>query len=359
MSGMRESPAAAPVKAARGYAGPPAPDGTGRGRAAKALLAAGKPAQLSFLAGLVVIFVIPALVPSAGLYFWETVVIAVVFASSVNLLVGYSGVISFGQAAFYGTGAYVAAQSATAVPVVVAVLLSGAFAGLAGLVVGVIARRATGVAFAMSTLAVAELAYVYASQSSTFGGETGESVTVPGWLLEGNNLWYLVCGFALLCMLALYVVARSPMGYTLRAMRDDRVRLTHLGTDVQWLRIWAFTISCAVAGIAGGLYAFASQTIDPSILNWSNSGQPIVMSLVGGISYFAGPGIGAVILTYVSQQLTATTYYDIILGVVLLVIVLGAPQGLLGLARPAWQRAAGLKPRLTAAGRKGRSSGED
>jgi branched-chain amino acid transport system permease protein len=219
------------------------------------------------------------------------------------------------------------------------------------LVVAIITIRTKGVAFAMVTLAVGQVLFVFVFQTDMFGGEGGLVTQLPT-SLGPKKLWYLIAGLAVLTIVALRLIVSSPLGLILTAMREDVVRLQFLGVDPRRVRVVAFTIAGAAAGLAGALYACAAFFVAPEALSWTRSGEPIIMALLGGIHSFYGPVVGAFALTGLTRVLSDTTSaYPLVLGIILISIVLIAPKGILGLVKQlglsTWVR------------RKGRGSDED
>jgi branched-chain amino acid transport system permease protein len=290
----------------------------------------------------VVVFVVvlPQYVTIGDLYFWETAAVAVLFATSTNLLFGQAGIPSFGQAAFFAVGAYTAALAAqNDWPVVPALLLGIALAAAAAGVAGVLAWRVTGLAFSMLTLAISQSLYTIAIKNDTLGGFNGISgfsitsiagidVTDPGYL------WYATAVIVALGCLAFWVITRSSFGQTLRCIRENPSRALFLGVNVRAYRALAFTLAGAGAGLAGGVSAYTSQVVTPNAAYWTESATPVIMLVLGGIGYFLGPAVGAIILTALLHKLTDITHaYILYVGLLLYAVLLFLPQGLLSLPR--------------------------
>ncbi len=298
----------------------------------RALAAAG----LLALGVLVVVW--PRIIGSGSLFFWETTAIAVLFATSVNLLFGSGGIPSFGQAAFYGAGAYAVAEAAShAWPVPLALLLAVAVAGALALLTSLLTWRATGLAFAMLTLAIAQAIYTLVVQVSWLGGYNGiPGISAPDLaginFFNPANLWYLDVICVAIGMLVFWRVTHSPFGHTLNSIREDPVRAAFLGVNIRAYRAVAFTIAGCGAGLAGGMFAYVNQVVTPDNLYWTQSATPIIMLLLGGITYYWGPAVGAVLLSALLNYLTqATTNYLLYIGLLLLAVLIVMPQGLLSL----------------------------
>lgn len=284
------------------------------------------------------VFVIPHIASSSALVIWQTAVAAILFATSVNLLFGTAGIPSFGQAAFYGAGAYTVGMTAAhSWNVLLALGLAIAVSGAMALAMSLFAWRTTGLAFAMLTLAIAQGIYTLVVEVSTFGGYNGLLGIVPPKLgpidlVQPTTLWYFDVVCAGLGVGALWLISRSPFSLTLNAIREDPVRTTFLGINVRLYRVGAFVIAGACAGLAGALFAYSNGLVTPSELSWNQSATPIIMLLIGGTTYFWGPAVGAVFLTWFLHYLTnLTTNYLLYLGLILMAVLVLLPHGLLSL----------------------------
>lgn len=291
------------------------------------------------LAALAVLLIAwPTLIGNGQLFFWDTAVIAVLFATSVNLLFGSAGIPSFGQAAFYGVGAYAVAKvAAHSWPVPAALVLALVVGGVVAFVTSLITWRATGLTFAMLTLAIAQALYTLAEKLSWLGGYNGiPGVSAPNlWGInfsDATSLWYLNVVWVALGLLAFWRIRRSPFGHTLNAVRQDPVRAAFLGVNVRAYRAVAFTLAGCGAGLAGGLFAYSNQIVSPDNLYWTESATPIIMLLLGGINYFWGPAVGALLLSALLNYLNqVTTSYLLYIGILMLVVLLVLPEGVLSI----------------------------
>lgn len=294
------------------------------------------------LAGLAVLVVLvaiwPRVISSGQLFFWNTTIIAVLFATSVNLLFGSAGIPSFGQAAFYGIGAYTVAKVAgDSWPAPAALVLAVAVGGVVAFATSLITWRTTGLAFAMLTLAIAQAIYTLVVKVNWLGGYNGiPGISLPSlWginFLNAANLWYFNAIWVAVGLAGFWRIRRSPFGHTLNAIRQDPVRAAFLGVNVRAYRAVAFTLAGCGAGLAGGLFAYTNQIVAPSNLYWTESATPIIMLLLGGIAYFWGPAVGAVLLSALLNYLNqVTTSYLFYIGILLLVVLLVLPQGVLSI----------------------------
>lgn len=288
--------------------------------------------------------VILAVIPLAASRYVTTtlteILIIAVFAMSLDLLVGYAGLVSLGHAAFFGIAAYTAGLlSPYGSAAVLLALPAGIAAGTAAaLIVGVFALRAAGVYFLMLTLAFAQMAFAVAHQWAALTGGTNGLSGIPRPVLPGVDLgatvpfYYLVL---LTCSLAAAVLARvtvSPFGAALAGVRVNELRMRALGFNTFRIKLTAFVIAGAAAGLSGVLYAYYNGFVSPDVLHWTTSGQVLIMVLLGGAGTLAGPAVGAAVVL-LGQNLASsyTERWTLILGAAFIVAVRAAPRGLLGL----------------------------
>lgn len=299
------------------------------------------------LALLVLLAAAPAWLAVTWLLELQAVLGLAVFAVATNLLLGYGGLVSFGQAAFYGVGSYTVAATWMhwRVPFWIAFIGAPILAAFAAFLVGLIALRARKLYFALLTLAFSQLFYVIAEQQYNFtGGANGIfGAMIPPALARPDAGYWFVLGIAVLALLALWKVTESPFGLVLRATRENRTRADALGVNVFGHQLLAFVISGFFCGLAGALYVVHNQNAYPELLNWVKSGDPVIMAVIGGMYTFLGPALGAFIFHIAEQYLvTVTKDWQLILGLVLLGIMLFMPDGVLGRLRRIH-----LPPRLT------------
>ena len=287
---------------------------------------------------LAAIGLIPLLANGSALYFWETVAIQMLYATSVNLLLGYAGIPSFGQAAFFGAGAYVAALlGPLGWPVPLVVLAAMLVAGLIAAGSGLITSRVGGLAFSMLTLAIAQALYTLVFHSTFLGGENGFPGLRPaplGPIDFGDRTvyWFLVVVFVAAGMLAYWVIVRSPFGYALKAIRHNPGRATYLGIDVRRYVVATFVMAGCGGGLAGAIFAFANQIVTPDVLFWTRSGDPIIMGIIGGRHAFLGPMLGAFLYTVLTRQLSeVTSNFMLVIGIVFMFFLVALPEGLVRL----------------------------
>jgi branched-chain amino acid transport system permease protein len=274
------------------------------------------------------------------LYLAIKIMVWALFATSFNLVLGYGGMMSFGHAAFFGIGAYTCALLLVRAgcPLVLAFLAAPLVAAMAGLIIGFFSVRIKGVFyFATITLSFAQLAFIIAFKwrSFTYGDDGIQGIPVPD--LISTDITYIRYYFfalfvTLACYYLLWKIVRSPFGMMLKSLKENPERAEFIGIKVERYRLIAFVISAFFSGIAGVLYTFMETAIAPDILFWSMSGEVILMGLLGGMSLFLGPTVGAAIMVLLNTYITSyTEYWGLVLGVVLILIVLFFPKGVGGL----------------------------
>jgi branched-chain amino acid transport system permease protein len=293
---------------------------------------------------LALLAVFPTIAASTGGDFYITlasrILIFALAATSLNLILGFGGMVSFGHAAFIGLGAYtvaIAMQEGLASAWVawpLAMLVSAAFA----LLVGAISLRTQGVYFIMITLAFAQMLYFLVVSLKAYGGDDGltmamRSRVVPGVdLAVDRHFYYVTLG---LVGGALWLVARllnARFGHTLQAIRENEVRMLAIGFPVYRYKLVAFTLAGALAGLAGALMANLGGFVSPALMQWSQSGMLMIMVILGGVGYLYGGLVGAVFFLLLEELLSHyTIHWQLGLGAVLLLVVMVAPNGLASL----------------------------
>ena len=272
------------------------------------------------------------------------VLIFAIFASSLNLLVGYAGLPSLGHAAFFGGGAYAAAIAAQRLGTDELVVSLGAAVGAAALlalVVGFLAVRALGIFFLMLTLALAQMVFAIAFQATDLtGGSNGFSgvhrpVLFGVDLAAASDLYILVCVVALGVALLLWRIATSSYGRALVGVRENERRMRALGYDTRTLKLSAFVLAGALAGVAGALSAYEFRFVSPNDVALGTSVAGFVMVLVGGAGTLVGPIVGAAVVLTIERVLPAQVPAQLVLGAVFIAFVVFARQGIVGAVRRA------------------------
>jgi branched-chain amino acid transport system permease protein len=298
-------------------------------------------ARLSRLAWLVGLAVLIA-APFIGLYpvFMMKALCFAIFACAFNLLLGYTGLLSFGHAAYLGAAAYVTGwlvRSAGWTPEL-GILGGMATGAVLGAIVGAIAIRRQGIYFAMITLAMAQMIYFVWLQAPFTGGEDGLQ-GVPRGKLFGliplqNDLamYFLVLAFFVAVFLAVIRIVHSPYGQILKAIRENEPRAISLGYDVDRYKLLAFVLSTALAGLAGALKTVALGFATLSDAHWSLSGEVVLMTLLGGMGTFAGPVIGAFTIIGLQNFLAdrVGSWVTVIIGAIFVICVVGFRRGFVG-----------------------------
>jgi branched-chain amino acid transport system permease protein len=262
------------------------------------------------------------------------VLIATLFATSLQFILGPGGMTSFGHAAYFGVGAYAAALAFKhGWPMPAALALAPAAALVAALFLGAFAVRLAGVYLAMLTLAFAQIVWSVAFQwDAVTGGSNGlVGIWPPEWLGGRERFYLFTLVLVAAALLLLARIGSAPFGFALRATRDSALRAASVGIDVRATQWRAFALSGGFAGLAGGLYAFSKGSISPETLAIPRSVDALVMVLLGGLNALAGPLIGAATFTWMQDELArATDYWRAATGAVILLIVLAFPHGIGG-----------------------------
>jgi branched-chain amino acid transport system permease protein len=263
-----------------------------------------------------------------------------IYAMSLDLLMGYAGMVSFGHAAFFGIGGYVAALALGGQPGVLAALVWPALAAAAAaLAIGFFSTRVSGVYFIMLTLAFAQMFHAYAFQAGWLGAEDGMTGVPRPALLgvatgEGWAFHLYVVGLAALAAVVLWRVVRSPFGHVLAGIHENEARMEAVGYPVRRYKLVAFVIAGALAGVAGSLYAQLSGSITPDAFFWTTSGEALLMVIIGGTGTLGGAVVGAA--AFILLQSLVSTYTErwmLILGATFILLVLFAPGGIVGALR--------------------------
>jgi branched-chain amino acid transport system permease protein len=298
--------------------------------------------------GLVVLLLAVLAFPAAfGRYpvkLLQEILIWGIYAMSLDLLMGYAGMVSFGHSAFFGVGGYVAALTlrgggGAGGDVLGALLLPAAAGALAALVIGFFSIRVSGVYFIMLTLAFSQMFHAYAFQTAWLGAEDGITGVPRPSLLgvptgEGFAFHVYVVGIAALAAILLRRVVRSPFGHVLAGIHENEGRMEAIGYPVRRYKLLAFVLAGMLAGVAGSLYAQFSGSITPDAFFWTTSGEALLMVIIGGTGTLGGAVLGAA--AFILLQSLVSTYTErwmLILGVTFILFVLLAPGGMVGALR--------------------------
>ncbi|MFT7722314.1 MAG: branched-chain amino acid ABC transporter permease [Roseateles sp.] len=316
------------------------------------------------LLGYVALFAAIALLPAVGAYpiFVMKVMCYALFACAFNLLIGFTGLLSFGHAAFLGMAAYTAghALKVWGLPAPLGLLAGTGAAALTGLVFGLLAIRRSGIYFSMITLALAQMLYFFFLQASFTGGEDGLQAVPRGSFLgldlaNDLTLYYVVLAIFIAAFWLIYRIVHSPFGQVLTSIRENEARATSLGYDTAQFKLLAFVLSAALAGLAGATKTLVLGFATLTDAIWTTSGLVILMTLVGGMGTLVGPMVGALVIIALENkigdlggflaQLTGIAWFNglgesvsLVTGLIFIVCVLAFRRGLVGETVALWER---------------------
>jgi branched-chain amino acid transport system permease protein len=261
------------------------------------------------------------------------------FACAFNLLIGYVGLTSFGHAAYFGMGGYIAAHSAKVWGLTpeLSIIVGALLAGVQGAIFGWIAIRRQGIYFAMITLALAQMIYFFCLQAPFTGGEDGIQAVPRGHLFGVISLandmtmyWFVAIVFVA-CFLLIHRIVHSPFGQVLKAIRENEPRTTSLGYRTDDYKLVAFILSATLAGVAGGTKSLVFGIATLTDVHWSMSGEVLLMTLVGGLGTVFGPMIGAAVIVAMQNYLAEMgAWVTVIQGVIFIACVLAFRRGIVG-----------------------------
>ena len=261
------------------------------------------------------------------------------FACAFNLLIGYVGLLSFGHAAYFGMGSYIAAWTAKywGFDPALAILAGGLVGAALGSAFGALSIRRQGLKFAMITLALAQLAYFFCVQAPFTHGESGIQQVPRGTLFgvlplgADMTMYWVTAAIFVIFFLALHRTVHSPFGQVLKAIRENEPRAVSLGYFTDRYKLLAFVISCAVAGIAGGTKAIVFGLATLTDVHWTMSGEVVLMALLGGMGTIFGPVVGALIVIAMENYLAQFgNWVTVTQGVIFVVCVLAFRRGVVG-----------------------------
>jgi branched-chain amino acid transport system permease protein len=299
---------------------------------------------------LVAAFFVPALGSRFYTFLANDVVIWALFATSLNLLVGYTGLVSFGHAAYFGIGAYTTGllMKKAGLTFLLAFPAAGVVAGLFALVFGFFCVRLTKIYFAMLTLAFAQIVWAICFKwNEVTGGEQGmpdipypsfdwierAATVIPfvGGFRTSEYFYFLTLVLVAGCFWVLRRIVASPFGRMLTTIRENPERAEFIGVNVRRYELAAFVLAGGFAGLAGGLFGIFNRGVFPDFAYWTKSSEVLIMTLLGGMGAFYGPAVGAMALLWLNQQIVSVTeYWPLILGSILVVLLFVFPGGLAG-----------------------------
>jgi branched-chain amino acid transport system permease protein len=309
-----------------------------------------RPALASHVPWTLIVFLVVFWVPWIGsrydTFLACQIVIDALFAASLNLLLGTTGLVSFGHVAYFGVGAYVCGilMKTYEVPFVLAFAAAGLGAGVFALVSGYFCVRLSRLYFAMLTLAFSQIVWAIAYKwNDVTGGDQGlpeipypdldwmSAIPGLGDLRIGDRFYLLALVLVAVSLAILRQITRSPFGRMLTAIRDNPERAAFIGLNVRAYQLAAFVVAGAFAGLAGALYGLFSRGVFADYVFWAKSAEVTIMTILGGMDFFWGPPVGALALVWLNQQITAyTEYWPFVLGTILLVLLFVFPGGIVG-----------------------------
>lgn len=306
---------------------------------------AGQTARMIVVVGLVLLGLLPLVGDSFILVLITDIAIFCLFAASLHFLLGLGGLVSFGHAAYFGGGAYAAALLVTyaGTPMELALILAPLAAGLTAIIFGWVCLRLTGVYFAMLTLAFAQLLWSLVFQWGDFtGGDDGLVDIWPSeWASGTTTFYYLALVLCIGGIILLRHTAHSPFGYALRGARDSARQAEATGINTKHVQWVAFGFAGAMAGIAGGLFVFSKGSIFPNELEIARSFDALIVVFLGGVKTLAGGVVGGAALEGAKDYITRFEYWRLLLGLLIIFVVILAPDGIAGTLRK-WAERIGL-----------------
>jgi branched-chain amino acid transport system permease protein len=303
---------------------------------------------------LAVFAIIPFLQSDYLNYMGMRIAIMALFALSFNILLGYTGLLSFGHAAFYGVGGYTAGLMLIHLTseLLLAIVAGAVLAGLTALMVGYFCVKRTRIYFSMLTLAFGMLIYVVCYKWKSLTGGTESLGGIPRGKVFGlidmfplSRYYFFVLTITVLGIYLIYRITKSPFGLLIQGIRDNENRIRFAGVMVKRYRLYVFTIAGFFSGLAGGLYACLESTMFPTVCDWQSSAEPIMVTLVGGVESFLGPIVGSVVFILLKEIIVRFTQeWLLVFGVILLVILMGFRGGIAKFIERAfipWERSSG------------------
>jgi len=291
--------------------------------------------QAFFLTLLIV--VVPFLLSDYGISLTAEIYIMGIFAMSLGLIMGYAGMVSLGHAAFFGIGAYtVAIFGEYVLNTYLLLLISVIISGLVALLTGAVFIRTSKFYFLMITLAFGQLLFaLFWQMKSVTGGADGMSVSAImnfgfGEILTPMAIYYVMGAAFIIAFILLSLFVNSPAGKITKGVMENESRMNALGYNIRIYKLLAYTLSGALAGIAGSLYSYYNLYVTPDLSGWTFSGQVMLMVIIGGVGTLFGPAIGAGVFIFLQNFISSyTERWPLIMGVVLVILVLIGKGGIL------------------------------
>jgi len=270
-------------------------------------------------------------------YMGMRIAIMALFALSFNMLLGYTGLLSFGHAAFYGVGGYASGLILIHLTseLILAIVAGAVIAGLTALLVGYFCVKRTRIYFSMLTLAFGMLIYVVCYKWKSLTGGTESLGGIPRGKVLGlidlfplGRYYFFVLIVTVLAIYVIYRITKSPFGLLIQGIRDNENRIRFAGVMVKRYRLYVFTLAGFFSGLAGGLYASLESTMFPTVCDWQSSAEPIMVTLVGGVESFLGPIVGSVVFILIKEFIVRfTEQWLLVFGIILIILLLGFRGG--------------------------------
>ncbi|WP_413382246.1 branched-chain amino acid ABC transporter permease [Alkalihalobacillus sp. 1P02AB] len=297
---------------------------------------------VSFVAVLVLLGLAPFVLSLFHINLLSEILILAIFALSLNILVGYTGLVSLGHAAFFGVGAYTAALTAQNLSsnLFVTIGLAIICSLIVAAVIGIFCMKVSGFYFLMLTLAFSQMIYSFVYQSTTLTGGSNGLAGIPrasiGDFQFGNPvlIFYLILAVFMLAYFGLRLFVQSPFGQVLIGIRENETRVKSMGYNTSLYKYFAFIIAGAIGGLAGSLYTFFNGFIAPSDVYWTMSGAVLIMVLIGGSGTMLGPVLGAALIVTMETVISSyTNSWMLIIGATFIIFVIFFPKGLVGIGQ--------------------------
>ncbi len=288
---------------------------------------------------LIAIVVLMGLIPVTGsryyVFLLTDILIFGLFALSLNLLLGYTGLVSFGHAAYFGIGCYACGLliKKAGLSFGIAFAATGFFGAAAALIIGFFCVRLTKIYFALLTLAFSQIVWAIVFKwNSLTGGDTGiYGIDFPKFLDSRTKYFYFTLAVVSISVFILRKIVNSPFGRILMTIRDNPERTEFIGINVKLFQLLAFIISGFFSAISGGLFAVFNHSIFPDFCYWPVSTEVLIMTILGGMYSFFGPMVGAAVLLFLRMEVTSyTVYWPFILGTILILLLFFLPGGIVG-----------------------------
>lgn len=291
--------------------------------------------MLKAVGGILFLVTLPFIIPEFWIHILTDILAYCVFALGFNIILGNGGMIAFGNAGFYGAGAYFISLTLTrtSIPFWAALVLAPLCSTLLGLIIGFCCIRRRAFYFAILTMAFGQLIWsiIYKWYAVT-GGENGiTGIPLPSIILTTKNMYFFTLALTSGCVYVIYRIIDSPFGRILRASRENAQRMEFTGVNLDKHRLIAFAISAFFAGLGGAMHAVITRSAFPDLADWAKSGEVLITCMLGGMHTFFGPVVGVALLFFMNTIVGRfTVYWPSILGILFILLALFLPEGVMG-----------------------------